>query len=299
MKFKIIIKKWAVFYFFIQNLSEWHFSCIKEYNETWRRELGKFTPEEKKFLTEFKTIHQKYTFGKNYLGQYFFLANKPLDAIKQNLSEHDSNIILQTFSVFNRKFNIFYKKELSLLKKWKLLLDKKLNREAKNKKITGILNIIYNNHNPKVNLDVYLLPSTQNVSSGSGYVGNNKGITAAISRQPLKNYDYSVAVIWHEAIHRCFEKQYFMPLLKDIFSSDRDTINLVKETTASSLFPNGLLGKKFLKKHGNLLNIRIPKRYNNQILRIIKPYIKYKITLNADYANDLYNVVKELKGVVK
>jgi len=48
MKFKFKISKWANFYFFTQNLSEWHFSCRKEYNKNWRDVLSTFTPEQEK-----------------------------------------------------------------------------------------------------------------------------------------------------------------------------------------------------------------------------------------------------------
>jgi len=299
MKFKIIVKRWTIFYFFIQNLSEWHFSCVKAYNETWRKELGKFTSQEEKTLAKFKIVHQKYTFGKDYLGQYFYLTSKPFDILKQKLPKQDSNIVSQTFSIFKNKFNVFYKKEYPLLKKWKLLLDKNLNYEARNKRITNILEVIYNNYDREKNLDVYVLPSIRNVTSGSGYIGNNKGITAAISRQPLKNNNHSIAIVWHETIHRCFEKKYFMPLLESAFSSDRDTINLIKEVTASSLFPNGLLGEKFFQKCGDLLNINIPPKYNEQILKIIEPYIENKKSFDVNYIKKIYNVVRELKGTVK
>ncbi|MDP2923937.1 MAG: hypothetical protein Q8O30_09515, partial [Candidatus Omnitrophota bacterium] len=70
MKFKIIVKKWAVFYFFVQNLSEWHFSCIKEYNDEWLKELGPLTKNQKMLLEKFKEIHQKYSFGNNFLGSH-------------------------------------------------------------------------------------------------------------------------------------------------------------------------------------------------------------------------------------
>jgi len=54
MKFRFIISKWGNFYFFIQNLSEWHFSCRKKYNALWQKELGSLSLEEKQTLKVFK-----------------------------------------------------------------------------------------------------------------------------------------------------------------------------------------------------------------------------------------------------
>lgn len=83
MRFSIIIKKQGIFYFFVQNLSEWHFSCRKDYNNLWLDELGPLSKKEKMALQKLKKIHQKYSFGPKYLGQYFFLKKNPWKNIEK------------------------------------------------------------------------------------------------------------------------------------------------------------------------------------------------------------------------
>ena len=60
MKFKFIISKWGNFAFFVQNLSNWHFSCRQNYNLLWEKELGKLSPEEKRALETFKKVRSRF-----------------------------------------------------------------------------------------------------------------------------------------------------------------------------------------------------------------------------------------------
>jgi len=64
MKFKIKYTKLGNQFFFISNLTNWHFSCEKEYNEIWFKKIGNLNEEEKKVLKQFAKILNKYGFKK-------------------------------------------------------------------------------------------------------------------------------------------------------------------------------------------------------------------------------------------
>ena len=300
MKFKIIVKKWAVFYFFVQNLSEWHFSCMKEYNIVWRRELEPFTEQQEEALRQFNRTHQKYSFGKNYLGRYFYLDDQPIDALYKTVPLEDFEIISKTFSVLENKFDDFYKHEYPLLTNWQSLLEEHLNNnENQNESIIKNLKTVYHNKNLQSEINVFILPSIENITSGSGNIGDTKSITTAISHQPFENYNRVIAVLWHEAIHRFFEKEHFFPMIQDVFPQDQDAVNLVKEATASSLFPNGLLGRKFLGITTNSLNKKLPEIYNEQILALTKHYMEQNQAFDKQYINEIYSITSDLKGVLR
>jgi hypothetical protein len=299
MKFKIIVKKWAVFYFFIQNLSEWHFSCMKEYNIVWRQELGPLTEEQENLLKQFNKIHQEYPFGKNYLGRYFYFNDRPLEILCKNILSKNFEVISETFSVFENKFNAFYEKELPLLESWRNLLEEKLNNASQNESITKTLKILYDSQNSENEVNVFLLPSTGNTTSGSGNIGDTKSITIAISRQPLENYNRTIAIFWHETIHRFFEKEHFFPLVQQIFMPDQDAVNLIKEATVSSLFPNGWLGKKFFGISNNSLNKKLPESYNKSVLELTKRYMEQNKALDKEYIDNMYSIISDLKGILK
>lgn len=298
MGFKIIIKKWAVFYFFIQNLSEWHFSNRKDYNIMWRKEVRPFTHEQEKALKLFKKIHKNYSFGKNYLGHYFFLRKNPLEDLKNKLPKKDFNDIESIFSLFEEEFKIFYKRELPLLKKWKNNLEKKINNPKIIKSILKTLNALYNTNIQSKKVKIYLLPSSPKAAGGGANVGKD-GISLECSRLSLNQINRVIAIIWHEMVHCFFEKEYFFPLIKNEFPQDRDAVNLIKEATASSLFPNGVLGKKILKTKGESLNRKLPNKYNKPIIKLTESYIRRNKVFDEHYIDKLYLITSKLKGILR
>jgi len=112
IKFNIILNKWSNLYFFIQNLSQWHCSCRERHNIFWQEKFGVLTKEEKQAIADFKKIHLKYPFGKNYLGRPFFTCKNPWVVSKKDKSEKEFENLQRIFSVLKNKFEIIYKQEL-------------------------------------------------------------------------------------------------------------------------------------------------------------------------------------------
>lgn len=298
MKFSIIIKKQGVFYFFVQNLSEWHFSCRKDYNKLWIEELGALSKKQKIALRELKKIHQKYSFGPNYLGHYFFLKKNPWKNMKKKIPKNDLIIIKNTFSAFEEKFRSSYKKELPLLKNWQKHLNEKINNPKLINPILKTLNNLYNAKVKSQKINIYLLPSTDKAAGGGAGL-NKKAITLEISRISLEQLNRVIGIIWHEVIHLLFEKIYFYPLLKRKFPQDRNAVTLIKEATASSLFPGGILSKKFLKRLALPLNRNLPLKESKQVLNLTALYVKKNKHFDINYIDKLYSLVYKLKGILR
>ena len=143
MKFRFIISKWGNFYFFIQNLSEWHFSCRKKYNALWQKELGSLSLEEKQTLKVFKKIRSKYKPAKTCFEQAFFSVKNPWQLLTTTLNPTEYQNIRKIFITFQNKFEKFYHKEYPLLEQWQKLLEKTANKKILNQKITKILDNLY------------------------------------------------------------------------------------------------------------------------------------------------------------
>lgn len=299
MKFSIIINKSAVFYFFIQNLSEWHFSNRKNYNVLWRKELAQFSIKEEDALRQLKEIHQKYPFGKLYLGRQFFLEENPWIILEKKLSSEDFINLKNIFSLLEEKFNKFYKKEIVLLKQWQTALQKELNNEDLTTSINMILGRLYDAPLFLKNINVYLLPSSENHSGGTGGIIDNKSINIEISRLPLKMAKHAAGIIFHEIIHLYFEKQSFLSKVSKRYPNDPDAANLIKEATASSLFPNGALGINFLNIKNGLLNTKIPQEYTEKLLLLSNKYIKEDKPFDDEYIKTIYDLLYKLKGILK
>src|SRR3989344_542952 len=62
MKFIFKISRLDNFYFFVSNLTEFHFSCRKHFNIDWISATGPLNQEEKKAINDVNAIFKKYGF---------------------------------------------------------------------------------------------------------------------------------------------------------------------------------------------------------------------------------------------
>jgi len=297
--FSIIINKSAIFYFFIQNLSEWHFSNRKDYNSLWHKELGQFSLQEESALKKLKEIHLKYPFGRLYLGRQFFLEESPWAILEQKLPREDFVNLKNIFSLLEKKFNDFYKKERTLLEKWQTTLQKELSNKNLITTVNITLGKLYSAPPLSEEIIIYLLPSSEKNSGGVGGIIDNRSINLEISRYPLEKFNHAIGIIFHEITHLYFEKQSFLPRVVKKYQDDPDAVNLVKEATNSSLFPNGALGIKFLNIKKGLLNTKIPQEYTEKLLLLADRYVKEDRLFDDEYIETIYSLVSELKGVLK
>lgn len=299
MKFLFIINKWANFYFFVQNLSEWHFSFRKSYNQMWKKEFGSFSSQERNVLKKFKKIHLKYPFGKKYLGQPFFLRKNPWKTLEKQLSKRKITCLKNIFFIFQPKFEVLYKKDLPLLIKWRQELQKKVNNKFLINPINNTLATLYRVPLLRKEIKVYLLFSSPTTFGGGGSI-NNKTITLEISRYPLKKIKLAIGAIWHEVIHAYFEKYYFLPLLRRSFPKDQKAVNLVQEATVRMVFfPSGILGKRFLKLRVPISGV--PKKHIRLFLKLrelIKKYIQKEKSFDKEYIEKAFSFLSNLKGVI-
>jgi hypothetical protein len=297
MKFLIIVNKWANFYFFIQNLSEWHFSNRKEYNVAWEKEVGPFRIEEKSALKDFKQIHLKYPFGKLYLGLDFFSNRHPWMGLTKKLSKNEMKKLKKIFFIWRAKFETLFKRELPLLKQWKREIRKKVNDKSLINLLNVTLSRLYNAPILQRDINIHLLFSISHCTQGMNITNNDIGLS--ISRYPLENSNHAIGIIWHEIIHSHFEKYYFLPLLRKKFQNNRKIITLIKETVASSLLPNGILGRKFLNQDLGQLNICVlpmSLKDSQLLLELCKQYLRQEKALDEDYIKKVIPFVRKLKN---
>lgn len=300
MKFIFIINKWANFYFFIQNLSEWHFSNRRNYNQMWKKEFGPFSTKEKDALKKFKKIHLKYSFGKRYLGRPFFLRKNPWRDLKKQLLKIEFIDLKNIFSIFKPKFKMLYEKDLPLFIKW----QKKLREKANNKVLIDLINKVlanlYNTSSLRKTIKVYLLFSSSTTFGGGANI-DTKNVALEISRYPLKKIKSAIGCIWHEVIHTCFENYYFLPLLRKKFPKDQDAVDLVREITIRVVFfPGGILEKKIL-KISTPIN-EITKKYTQSLFslrELVKKYIQKNKHFDKEYIEKTFALFCSLKGVIR
>jgi len=297
MKFEIIINKWANFYFFLQNLSLWHFSNVEDYNRMWEKEIGQFSLKEIRALEEFKMIHLKYPFGKKYLGRPFFLKKNQWKSVKQLVLSQESSRLKEIFSLFQNKFAIIYKKDLPLFKKWQKNLQN-INTFPVVNRINNILSTCYNVPPLKGKVKIYLLFSSP-IEWGGGANLNSNSITLEICRCRFEKekLPFVLGAIWHELIHAYFEKAYFSHLLSKVFSRNQKKISLTNEVVCQAVsYPYGFLTKKVLNISISRKKLTKGKAQMFSVLRkIVGKYLKQKKPLDREFIEEALFLINKFK----
>lgn len=286
MKFRFIISKQANFYFFVSNLSEWHFSCEKDYNILWQKELGKFSSEEIEALKKFKVIRAKYHSGKSLFERAFFTNKTPFLKLKKSLPANEYKVIEEVFKTMEKKFDSLYKKEFSLLKMWGKELDIKANNKILSNSIVKTLQNLFKTA-PKINkINVYLLLSSNDQTGGGANI-DNKSLSLEISRYPIEYINHAQSIIWHEVIHLLFQNEYFNPKLMEILK-DRQKAKTVNEVVIASLFPRGILGEKFFKNSlADKLHSKVNPKQTEKILNLTEQLIASNKSFDDVYIKKL------------
>lgn len=261
MKFEFKISKLANQFFFISNLSEWHFSCRKEYNQFWLKKTGRLSKNERGALKQFKNIQKKYKFGKIdgktiYLGTPFIVSQEGRiwENFKKWVNENEFKKIKEIFGILKKRFEIIWLEEGLKLKKFKKFLIREMDSE-KNQRILSYLSKFYNKKLPygkNINIYLFAIPKESSGIGGSA-LPDKKGITLEV--RGLENINDYILVILHEVAHSFLDedsikkiqqimRKYQLPSHKLI---RKGGTGLIRELILCSLIPNGYLAEKYFK----------------------------------------------------
>ncbi len=296
LRFTPKISRYANLYFFIQNLSEWHFSNRKKHNEEWQNELT-FSNEANSCIQQFKIIHQKYPFGDKYLGRPFFLYNNPWPEVKKIIENDDLIKIRNIFTIIEPYFNQIYIKDEKRLLKWASIIS---NQEfiKKSSLLNNTLACFYGCSPFNDKCLVYLMLSTKEKNGGTANSINNHSITLELSRTSInsKNKKLAQNILWHELIHLYFRNFTLYPLLEKRTNNDLELMGKIDELLASALLPMGLLSKDTLttiihSKTPKNLNTRIKDYKIIEVQKLLLPYLKEEKKIDIDLIGNIYTMI--------
>jgi hypothetical protein len=269
MKFDIKYTKLGNQFFFISNLTEWHFSCRKDYNDIWLLKTGPLDKKEKVALREFKKIIKKYGFiyRKNksiYLGKIFYMHQEKeiWQTLKKFVNKDEFDKIKNIFEIFTPRFEKIWKlyelyfKRLNVIKK---SLNLKRNKELFNK-----LEFIINRKRKinKINVVMLFSPHGTNATGAGGANLGEKYVTLEVPDLKLNSWqtDYSVGILAHEIGHILFNKNKYRNIITKLIKKERLTekkynnldpkrplSEIIEEIVLESLVPFGALAQKYYK----------------------------------------------------
>lgn len=274
MKFEFKISKLANQFFFISNLSEWHFSCRPSYNKKWLKITGPLSKAEKNALAEFKKIITKYGFTRKrekdkskYLGQIFFLYSKKesWEKLGKFVKKTEFKKIKEIFKIlqprFNKIWNDRFEKILIVQVKY---LKNYLNNPKNNRLFDDLKKILGNEKSPQ-EFTVIAIASPlkgDGITAAGGANIGDKHITLEIPI--LKNnsweFEYSIGILAHEIGHIFLRKSKHITTIlnaikklglpKQLSSSIQpiySTLEFITELIIESLAPYGYLSQKYFK----------------------------------------------------
>lgn len=322
MKFNFSCSKIGNFFFFLENLSEWHPACRRKYNKIWLLQTGPLSKAERQTLKNLKKIFKKYCLKNKrertqYLISPFFVSRKESAIWKKltNLiSSKELKKLKKSFKIFSSRFEKIWRQEQKNLIIWKKILIRELDKK-KYQKIINDFSLLYRVKPKDKTIKIIFLISTP--CSFRGY-GTRNYITLNLSgNKPNKiNKLLAIEIIFHELIHSLFEKNYFLPLLENFlqnqdlkkienFILNKNIISirtLINELIASSFLPDGCLSQKYFKRDikkelgkwksdGNLI-LHLKKQNNFKLLRLAEDYLKNKKPLDKDFLKTTFLIVK-------
>ncbi|KKQ21743.1 MAG: hypothetical protein US36_C0014G0003 [Candidatus Wolfebacteria bacterium GW2011_GWC1_37_10] len=263
MKFNFIISKWANFYFFASNLTEWHFSCRKDYNLTRIKETGPPTEKELVSLNEFKKILLKYKFD---LAKIFYIHNEKeiWQKLEKIVKKSEFEKIESVFKILKPRFELIWKKSEKQLNK-RVILFKSLLNKTEYQNLLNNLCLFFDNKKSIEEIGIIALISPlsgEAITAAGGANIDNKHITLEIPDLKINNWEleYSFGIIAHEIAHLLFKRLNNIKIINKIIFDLKipkkmpknlipqySTAEFITELIIELLVPFGYLSQKYFK----------------------------------------------------
>jgi len=294
MKFIVSVSKLENFIFFLKNLSCYHFSCQKAFNQQWLLETGKLTSKEKAVLKELRGLLKN--------------TNHPKELLKK----------FKAKSLFKNRFETIWQKERKILERWKKVLKRELNKRFFDQ-LLDELSVLYSTHFKRPSVGICLLLSAKDLLAGEVEDGRIaiKCSGLEINKKNLRKIE---SVIFHELVHANLEEEVKKLIRKyirkrdleefkktKIFRKIRSLSRILRELILSSFLPRGYLGEKYfsdnlrksvnpsflkeIKSNKNLSNLEVFIAY--KLYPLAKKYIEEKRPIDFDFLEKIISKWKE------
>lgn len=313
-----IVSRSANLWHFISNLTDWHYSAML-YKETWLKETGSLSTQEKQVLNKLKKTLQKYTFGPNYWGRIFLV--EPESSIWQKAGKMMLPKEIEVFklakTILLPRFEKIWVRDKHLLNYWAILCKQTDNLNLYLKMVKN-LNVFLGTKIFPQKIKVILLLSTEGYANGGanfapGIITLEIGISSGISL-------HAKLVLWHELIHSIWghitdndKLRNFIERQKECFTlpeafRKRPLVNLINESIIGSLLPDGFLAKKYFGYNSEdyyqreLEYFSAKKELNmgywlafsgNKLMPLTQQYIEENKSINEEYIKQVLKILKQ------
>ena len=313
IEFQYQISKTANLFHFISNLANWHHSVRPHYRKLWLEKTGDLTNEDNKKLEQAKKLFQKHDFRSGgYWGKVFFDNEESVwSKAKEVFSKEDCQSFEELSEHFSKRFELVWQEDKPLLEQWSQRLGE-TEKHIPQEEIINILNSFFPDKltsDVTIKINLLLNPANQGVSGGANT--SRFSVEMEVSHTPENQVKHVWSVIWHELIHKLWQKQIFSErnhnLVKKlkIESPLRGIANeeLAKEMITDAFVPHGYIRQVTLHSKGIKEHIenKLHKMKSSQLgmLQIrylsslnLASIVKQYVDQNREIDQDFYRSVK-------
>lgn len=327
LEFKFHFNKTGNFFHFLSNLTEWHFSCRKNYNQIWLEKTGALDDKEKQALKQLAKLLIKYHFSSGqkgpedpskFLGIPFTISSDR-DAWKKVegwVEPEEFSTLKNIFEVFEPRFEKIWVEEKPKLASWKTTLIEEL-AQKKYDDLEKDLEAFFDQKPKYSSIDVYLLMNPANLGGGAN-IGPGR-VTLECTALPAEAVSEVLNVLYHETTHLVFEYGYYQNLLgrflqsikeeyskkHAFFKSGRGLRVIINEAAMSSLLPEGYLAHKYF---GSDVFKKVAKGRGEdfgayrlfasaKLFPLAKDYVENKKPVDRDYLQKVWEVFEEFSEI--
>lgn len=307
MRFEVKSNKTSQFFFYLSNLSNWHFSCRPEYNKVWLKKFGPLNHEEKNVLKKLVPIFKKYGFDykstSHFLGKAFidFPEKEIWKQVKALVNEEEFGILKSAFAVFEDKFGILWEKDVSLLTSLTEEVKNRLRNNMGIKKIIQALEVLFGNKVKNITIHIFAIPDIHIIGGGA----NTKQGIITLELGNKRSVRDGISVALHEVAHHLFRqtapklskrnisKNEAKKMLKIPLFREQGFNSAWEELIILSLLPDGVL-KMFLTNKTITIKQKMPEiesqsDLENFLAKTMKNsclyYINKKKLIDQEYFN--------------
>lgn len=270
MRISIVVSRQANFFFFLSNLSLWHYSCNPLYNQVWISATGSLRKVERQHLQRLQTLLQRHRFGdatgqRKYLGYYFQAMPEEAGwlALKKVLSSRDWITVRKAWDCFEPRFTAIWSDELRRLQRAAGVLLHDID-QPNFRPLYKDLGFLFNKNTLPASINIVLLMRPTglpaNVGGGHANLGTDSialeagDLTMTSTRRRTKMR----GIFFHEVAHAFFARPRFERQLASWLRHDPASAatpshqgapsfrSWVYEGILSSLIPQGILAQKYL-----------------------------------------------------
>lgn len=193
-------KKYNLF-FFVSQLTSWHYSYKKSYKDAWLRNQP-LSKREEAVLKKMALILKKHGFGDNYPGR-LFLRNKKAsqNQPKIKISSRKQQLIKNYLNLFEKRFDKIWKEELNNLKFWKGEIAAATNQKKFKNAIKLFQSFLGSQKKQRIN--VLLMISPLGLASGGQALFGTQFVFLECGGA-LRNKTHKkklISILMHETIH--------------------------------------------------------------------------------------------------